>query len=181
MKQLNLVLALTGTMYLAACQPKGGQQGDNASATTDTATSPVTTTPAADDGPVFTKEGELSFISKAKGDTIKTIDIELAQTDEERALGLMNRKSMQDTQGMLFIFDFASEQSFWMKNTFISLDIMYVDANKEIVSIRKYTTPLSEDGVPSLKPAQYVVETNAGFSDKYHVQVGDKIAFTKLK
>lgn len=177
MKQLNLVLALAGGMYLAACQPKNAQQADNAGA--DTAAS--STTPAVPDGPVFTKEGELSFISKAKGDTIKTIDIELAQTDEERALGLMNRKSMEDTQGMLFIFDFPSEQSFWMKNTYISLDIMYVDADMEIVSIRKYTTPLSEDGVPSLKPAQYVVETNAGFADKYHVQVGDKIAFTKMK
>ncbi|WP_341835847.1 DUF192 domain-containing protein [Chitinophaga pollutisoli] len=179
MKQLNLVLALTGALYLAACQPKGGQEGNNAAAT-DNTTPSAATTPAAD-GPVFTKEGVLSFISKAKGDTIRTIDIELAQTDEERAEGLMHRKSMEDTQGMLFIFDFASEQSFWMKNTYISLDIMYVDANMEIVSIRKYTTPLSEDGVPSLKPAQYVVETIAGFADKYHVQVGDKIAFTKLK
>lgn len=181
MKQIHLVLALTGALYLAACQPKGGQEGDNASTPGNTTTAPATPAAPAAGGPVFTKEGVLSFISKAKGDTIKTIDIELAQTDEERAEGLMHRKSMEDTQGMLFIFDFASEQSFWMKNTYISLDIMYVDSNMEIVSIRKYTTPLSEDGVPSLKPAQYVVETIAGFSDKYHVQVGDKIAFTKLK
>ncbi|WP_198652014.1 DUF192 domain-containing protein [Chitinophaga deserti] len=181
MKQLNLVLALTGAMYLAACQPKSGQQNQDASAGGDTAATSVTTPTPKADGPVFTKEGVLSFISKAKGDTIRTIDIELAQTDEERALGLMNRKSMEDTQGMLFIFESAQEQSFWMKNTYISLDIMYVDANKEIVSIRKYTTPLSEDGVPSLKPAQYVVETIAGFSDKFHVQVGDKIDFTIQK
>jgi uncharacterized membrane protein (UPF0127 family) len=129
----------------------------------------------------FTKEGELYILSKVNSDTLRTIDIELATNDTERAKGLMDRKSMTDTQGMLFIFPHAQEQSFWMKNTYISLDIIYVDDHKGIVSVQKYTTPLSEESLPSFQKAQYVLEVNAGFCDKYHIAYGDKIAFIKKK
>ena len=132
-----------------------------------------------DNGPAFTKEGELYFLSKVNNDTLRTIDVEFASNDAERAQGLMDRKSMTDTQGMLFIFPAAQEQSFWMKNTYISLDIIYLDDHKEIVSVQKYTTPLSEESLPSFKRAQYVLEVNAGFCDKYHIAYGDKIAFIK--
>lgn len=175
MKNFMWIMALSGFVLAASCQNQSKQES---SADTSSATTPPSATPAAD-GPVFKKEGQLSFISKTKGDTIRTIDIEIAETDEERARGLMDRKSMQDTQGMLFIFSAPEEQSFWMKNTYISLDIMYVNENFEIVSIQKYATPLSEESLPSFKKAQYVVETNAGFADKYKVAYGDKIAFTK--
>ncbi|MGN6509171.1 MAG: DUF192 domain-containing protein [Chitinophaga sp.] len=171
MKNLMWALAISGVALAASCQNQPQQESSSSASTSATA-------PAAD-GPQFKKEGQLSFISKAKGDTIKTIDIEIAETDDERARGLMDRKSMLDSQGMLFIFAAPEEQSFWMKNTYISLDIMYVNENFEIVSIQKYATPLSEESLPSFKKAQYVVETNAGFADKYKVAFGDKIAFTK--
>ena len=171
MKNLMWALAISGIALAASCQNQPQQESSSSASTSATA-------PAAD-GPQFKKEGQLSFISKAKGDTIKTIDIEIAETDDERARGLMDRKSMLDSQGMLFIFAAPEEQSFWMKNTYISLDIMYVNENFEIVSIQKYATPLSEESLPSFKKAQYVVETNAGFADKYKVAFGDKIAFTK--
>ncbi|MBO9151867.1 DUF192 domain-containing protein [Chitinophaga sp. GCM10012297] len=176
MKNFMWTLAISGFAFAASCQnqPKQESSAESASASSATAT-----TPAVTGGPVFKKEGSLSFISKAKGDTIKTIDIEIAETDDERARGLMDRKSMLDSQGMLFIFAAPEEQSFWMKNTYISLDIMYVDEKFEIVSIQKYATPLSEESLPSFKKAQYVVETNAGFADKYKIAFGDKIAFTK--
>jgi uncharacterized protein len=171
-----IILAAWGSLYMASCQNKpASSQADSSAVATVTAPAPV-----ADNGPVFKKEGVLSFIGKEKGDTIKTINIEIAETDEERAKGLMDRKSMTDEQGMLFIFAQAEEQSFWMKNTYISLDIMYVGADQEIVSIQKYATPLSEESLPSFKKAKYVVETNAGFADKYKVKYGDKIAFTKF-
>jgi uncharacterized protein len=135
----------------------------------------------ADNGPVFTKEGELYFLSKVNNDTLRSIDIELATTDREREKGLMDRKSMTDSQGMLFIFPVAQEQSFWMKNTYISLDIIFIDEQKEIVSVQKNTTPLSEESLPSFKEAQYVLEVNAGFYDKYHISYGDRISFRKKK
>ncbi|WP_232516208.1 DUF192 domain-containing protein [Chitinophaga caeni] len=130
-----------------------------------------------DNGPQFRKDGDLWFIQKESNDTLRHIDIELAITDQERAKGLMYRKSMPEQQGMLFIFNEEQEQSFWMKNTYISLDILYINKDKEIVSIQKYATPLSEDGLPSYKPAMYVVEVVGGFCDKYHITYGDRVAF----
>jgi uncharacterized membrane protein (UPF0127 family) len=122
----------------------------------------------------FTKEGELVF-SDSTGFQKAKIDIEIADDDYQRELGLMNRKSMQENQGMLFIFPFERYQSFWMRNTFISLDMIFVDANKTIVTIHKNTQVLSDQSYPSSKPAKYVVEVIAGFSDKNNIQVGDKI------
>ena len=78
-------------------------------------------------GPQFKKEGELYFV-KATGDTIRKIDIEIAEPEYERTRGLMYRRNMKDTQGMLFIFDKPDMRSFWMKNTYIPLDIMFVDS-----------------------------------------------------
>ena len=127
--------------------------------------------------PQFRKEGELEFLAKNKKDTIRKIDVEVADNDDERAQGLMYRKSMDDNKGMLFIFRNEEEQSFWMKNTVIALDIMFVNANKEIVKIHKNTTPFSEKSLPSEKPATYVVEVNGGFSDKYGIREGDYINF----
>lgn len=163
-------------LYIAGC---GNNAGRNNRSVTDNGGAAATTAP--DSGPVFTKEGELYFLSKVNNDTIRKIDIELATNDAERAQGLMDRKSMTDEQGMLFIFPKEEEQAFWMKNTYISLDIIYVDENREIVSIQKYTTPLSEESLPSFKKAQYVVEVNAGFCDKYHIAYGDKIAYREDK
>lgn len=168
----NIALCL----YITGCQNKNNNSGNT---TSTPAAAPAAPTTAPDNGPAFKKEGQLFFIGKAKNDTIRKIDIELATTDEERANGLMNRKSMSDEQGMLFVFPAAEEQSFWMKNTYISLDIIYVNEQLEIVSVQKYATPLSEESLPSFKKAMYVVEVNAGFCDKYHIAYGDRISFIK--
>jgi uncharacterized membrane protein (UPF0127 family) len=78
---------------------------------------------------------------------------------------------------MLFVFVISELQSFWMKNTPLSLDIMFVNENKEIVKIHKSTTPYSKESLPSEKKSMYVVEVIAGFSDKYGIKEGDKIDF----
>jgi len=127
----------------------------------------------------FTKEGELT-LSKADGAEIVTLDIELAETSYERETGLMHRKSMEDKQAMLFIFSSSLPQRFYMKNTYIPLDIIYLDENKKIVSFQKNAEPLNETGLPSIKPAMYVLEINAGLADKWSLEVGDMISFTKL-
>lgn len=170
------MLSSKWVFHVALCLYIAGCHGDVNRASKASTAETVT-----DSGPAFTKEGALYFLSKVNNDTLRTIDIEFATSDKERAQGLMDRKSMTDTQGMLFIFPAAQEQAFWMKNTYISLDIIYVNHEKEIVSVQKYTTPLSEESLPSFKKAQYVLEVNAGFCDKYHIAYGDKIAFTKKK
>jgi uncharacterized membrane protein (UPF0127 family) len=128
----------------------------------------------------FKKEGELTF-TDSSGNSIVKIDIEIADTDYERQLGLMNRESMEELQGMLFIFPAERYQSFWMLNTLFSLDMLFINNNNEIVTIHKNTTPLSLQSYPSSKPAIYVLEVVAGFTDKYDVKEGDKIFWMGTK
>ncbi|MEO8664726.1 MAG: DUF192 domain-containing protein [Ignavibacteria bacterium] len=129
--------------------------------------------------PQFRKEGELEFLSIDGRKEIRRIDVELAENDDERMQGLMYRRSMDDNKGMLFIFSNEEPQSFWMKNTVIPLDIIYVNSKKEIVKIFKSTTPFSETSLPSGKPATYVVEVAGGFTGKYGIKEGDLISFQK--
>ena len=123
---------------------------------------------------MFQKEGELTIADSLNVNKVK-IDLEIADTDYERQLGLMKRVSMEENQGMLFIFPNDAMQSFWMRNTLISLDMIFINANKQIVTIHKNTKVLSDQSYPSTAPAKYVLEVNSGFTDKYKVIVGDAI------
>lgn len=129
-------------------------------------------------GPQFQKEGILWFVQALGGKTVAQIDIEIADDDLTRTQGLMWRRSMEENQGMLFIMNAPEEQSFWMRNTYIPLDIIYIDDQKEIVKIRANTKPQSLDPITSEKPALYVVEVNAGFCERHGIREGDKIQFS---
>jgi uncharacterized protein len=131
-------------------------------------------------GPSFRKDGRLTIIPANNSGQIP-LDIEIADNDNERMQGLMYRQSMQENEAMLFIFPNEEPRSFWMKNTYISLDIIYINSQKEIVSIQKYTQPKSTYSIPSEKPAMYVLEANAGFTDKNGINVRDKIEFSHSK
>jgi len=122
----------------------------------------------------FTKEGELSFTDSLSITKTK-IDLEIADNEYERELGLMKRVEMKENQGMLFIFPDEQIRSFWMRNTLISLDMMFINAAKEIVTIHRNTTKLSDQTYPSSKPAMYVVEVVAGFADRHNIKTGDRI------
>jgi hypothetical protein len=126
----------------------------------------------------FQKEGELVFTS-SRGESISKIDIEIADDDQQRELGLMMRRSMKEDNGMLFIFPYETYQAFWMKNTIIPLDILYVNSQNEIVKIYKNTEPYSEKSLPSGKASIYVVEVNGGYTEKYGIKEGDKIVWKK--
>ncbi len=127
--------------------------------------------------PKFVKEGELAFLEKNSTDTLAHIAIEVADDNEQRSQGLMYRSRMEETTGMLFIFEQARAQNFWMKNTKIPLDIMYVDQDSVIFMIYKSVMPYSEKSIPSINEALYVVEVNGGFSNRHKIQQGDKIVF----
>jgi hypothetical protein len=128
----------------------------------------------------FKKEGELTFTDSLGNAKIK-IDLEIADNEYERQLGLMNRKSMEENQGMLFIFQYERMQSFWMRNTLIPLDMMFVNKDNKIITIHKNTKTLSAQSYPSTGPAIYVVEVIGGFTDKYKIVVGDKIFWMGTK
>ena len=128
---------------------------------------------------IFKKEGELRLF-KAKNDSlIAKFDIEIADNDYETQTGLMNRKSMKDSNAMLFIFTNMQMRAFYMKNTLITLDIIYLDNNNTIVSIKENAKPLDETSLPSGTPAQFVLEINGGLSQQLNIEVGDKMTFTK--
>jgi uncharacterized protein len=122
----------------------------------------------------FKKQGEVYFQDSLRA-LVKKIDVEIADGDNERHLGLMYRESMNEDQGMLFMFPSEEPQSFYMKNTVLPLDIIYVSSKKQIVKIYKNAVPYSETSLPSLKPCQYVVEVNAGFTDKFKIKEGSYI------
>jgi uncharacterized membrane protein (UPF0127 family) len=102
--------------------------------------------------------------------------LEVAATPRERAKGLMYRNNLEQNKGMLFVFPNAEPQSFWMKNTQISLDIIYIDEQLNVVSIRENAKPLSEEPLDSGgKFAKYVIEINGGLSKKHRIDIGSKI------
>lgn len=132
---------------------------------------------SASNSPIFRKDGELSFLDGRTNKTIIKIDIEIADNENSRIQGLMYRDSLPATAGMLFLMESEEPQAFWMRNTKIPLDIIYADAGYRIVKICRNTLPYSEATIPSEKPALYVVEVNAGFSEQYQLKEGDRIVF----
>jgi len=129
----------------------------------------------------FKKEGVLK-IKKAESDSIiKTLDIEIADNDYETQTGLMYRTKLDTNQGMLFVFPDVQTRSFYMKNTKIPLDIIYIDEAKTIVSFQKNAKPFDEKALPSDAPAKYVLEIKGGLSDAWQLSVGDKISFEVIK
>jgi len=100
---------------------------------------------------------------------------EVAKSSKERGRGLMYRTEMADDEGMLFIFDGEGDRYFWMKDTPLSLDIIFISKAGEIVRIAENTTPFSEKIIPSRKPAQYVLEVLAGTSNRLGIKAGDRI------
>ncbi|WP_404426447.1 DUF192 domain-containing protein [Thalassospira australica] len=105
----------------------------------------------------------------------KVFNVELAVTPDERSRGLMFRTEMAEDAGMLFDFGRPSDISMWMKNTFISLDMLFIDQNGVIVGIEKRTVPKSETIIPGPKPVRFVLELNGGASDRLGFEVGEKV------
>ena len=122
----------------------------------------------------FTKEGELSLF-KSDGSFIRKIDIEIADDDYQRETGLMHRSSLKESQGMLFVFDQEEPRGFYMKNTLITLDIIYLNKDGVIVSFAENAQPEDLTTLPSQVPAQYVLEINGGLSEEWVLEVGDLI------
>lgn len=120
--------------------------------------------------PIFTKEGDLEFPK-----TKDKLTIEIADNDKETEQGLMFRRSMPDSCGMLFIMPENQPQSFWMKNTFIPLDILFIGEDKKIVTIQANRIPFSEESIPSYENAKYVLEVNAGYCLRKGIKKGDSI------
>lgn len=139
------------------------------------------TVPATKTEITFKKEGELQLIKASNDSILQAIDIEIADNNYERETGLMYRKSLEGNHGMLFIFEQEQYLAFYMKNTHISLDILYINNKLEVVDIYESTTPLNDMALPSKSMAKYVLELNAGKVSEWNIAVGDGIAYKVLK
>ena len=109
------------------------------------------------------------------GDTEHRFEVEIAATDRQRSMGLMFREDMPADHGMLFLFEAEGQRYFWMKNTPLPLDIIYIGANGKIVSIAADTEPFSLDAIPSGGPAKFVLEVNAGIAAELGIAPGDRV------
>lgn len=106
---------------------------------------------------------------------VHAFQVEVARTPQEQAKGLMFRTEMRPNEGMLFPLNPAREAQFWMKNTVISLDIVFIGTDGRILNIAENTTPYSEAGIPSAGPVKAVLELNGGRVAELGVQPGDRV------
>lgn len=117
-------------------------------------------------------------VHSASGDV--DVRVELALTKAEQARGLMWRTELADGAGMLFVFDDERPRSFWMSNTPIPLDILYIRGDASVLSIAAMTTPYSEQPIPSRGPCRYVLEVPGGWAERHGVKPGDKLSLPDL-
>ncbi len=127
----------------------------------------------------FQKDGTLTFL-RPDGTPLATIDLEIAEGDSAQVRGLMQRRSLPPAGGMIFPYDEAAPRSFWMRNTPLPLDIIFVGADSTVVNIARRTRPFSEDMISSDGPAQFVVEVRAGFADRHGLSDSTRIRWQRL-
>ena len=112
---------------------------------------------------------------RAEDRLLSSVMAEIAKSDEEQMMGLMFRTSLPEYQGMLFPFPYAWRWSFWMKNTLIPLDMLFIDEYYSIVNIYKNVVPGDNRSHYASRPVVYGLELNGGFCVKHLIQDGDRI------
>ena len=106
---------------------------------------------------------------------VQVFSVEMATTEQEKETGLMYRKDLADGKGMLFDFSPEQEVSMWMRNTYISLDMIFIRADGRILRIAENTEPMSTKIIPSRGLAKGVLEVIAGTAKKYGIEPGDRV------
>jgi uncharacterized protein len=135
----------------------------------------LSTSDAADDS--CPAGDECITVNTATGAYVFTV--EWAVEGPERNCGLMFRPEMAADHGMVFDFQAERQVSFWMHNTLIPLDMVFIRENGEVRNIAKDTIPLTDTGVPAAGPVRYVLEVNAGTADRIGLKAGDEIDLTR--
>lgn len=163
---------------LGSCAREGASESVSEPAPPTEAVAPAPSLPAAvplpPDAPRV-QPGPLEPLEIVTAGGPVRFQVELADTHAERAQGLMWRGSMPADRGMIFSFPSAEPPAFWMRNTYIPLDLIYIGDDGRIVSIAKGAQPLSETPISSGGPARAVLEINAGLSDRLGILPGDRV------
>jgi hypothetical protein len=129
----------------------------------------------------FAQAAELQTLEIASKSGVHAFQVEMAITPEEKERGLMFRRELPEGQGMLFDFQFDQPVAFWMKNTYIPLDMLFIRADGRIARIAENTEPLSERNIPSGAPVRAVLEVIGGTAKKLGIAPGDRVAGSIFK
>ncbi len=122
-----------------------------------------------------------ALLSSPDGKPIATFSIEIADDPQERALGLMNRETMPRGAGMLFVYPDAREVSFWMHDTLIPLDMIFIDESGRVVRVAAQARPLDETPVPSGAPVRFVLEINGGLAARLGIVPGAVLSHPSIE
>mgnify|MGYP000123806225 CR=1 FL=1 len=125
--------------------------------------------------PMLLPVDETPLTIERDGEAIASFDIEVADDSSERSRGLMFRTEFPDDRAMLFVFEKSRPVAFWMQNTPRSLDMLFIRADGEVESIALDATPFSTASIPSQGSVLYVLEINAGLTEKLDLQPGDRV------
>ena len=120
-------------------------------------------------------------LQPAAGGPPVTVAVELARTSDEQARGLMFRRELPDGRGMLFLFERAEIRRFWMKNTLIPLDMIFLDEKRQIVGVEENTVPHDEASRGPDEPAQYVLEVPGGYARRHGLGPGARASFVNVE
>ena len=161
-KSLLIIILICTTLLLGACK-KDGRSKDSP-----------------EHKYAFRKDGTLQ-IHSPEGELKTEFDIEIAEKEADLARGLKFRDKMQEKQGMLFIFKQIDYHSFWMQDTYLSLDMVFIDEDFKVIHIAKDTPPFSEEMISPPSPNQYVLELLAGSADKYNLKEKDIVSWQTSK
>lgn len=131
-------------------------------------------------GTSFQKEGTLTFY-QPDGTELKTINVQIADTDAERQRGLMRQRTLGFNRGMLFIFDEVNTGGMWMKNTPLPLDIVFVAPDSQVINIARRTTPFSEESIEPTAPRKFVVEVRSGFANRYGLSDSTRVRWMRTE
>lgn len=124
--------------------------------------------------PVFARDG---VTVNGQAGQRQRLWLEIARTPDELAYGLMKLKELPGTDGMLFVMEQPQPLHFWMKDTLIPLDMLFIDAEGKIIRIEAEAEPGSERYISSFRPTKAVLELQGGLAERWDIQVGDKLLY----
>jgi uncharacterized membrane protein (UPF0127 family) len=115
-----------------------------------------------------------TVVLQAAGRTVR-VEVEVMRTPEERSRGMMYRRELAAYRGMLFIFDEEEQQSFWMKNTYIPLDMVFINGRLAVVGVVENAEPMTTTSRSVAAPSRYVLEVNGGFARRHGIRAGTPV------